>query len=140
MRRRLPGMAALLLIILPSTAMGTVRFVKWDKPHGGSRANLAALDLSTRKVLWEAHPGKSINFVAETKDGVLVGTDEGSLVLLNASDGKVLWKSFLEKGEINRFHSESEEGFLISSGDERFWLVDHAGKVVMRCGDQCLAK
>ena len=91
-------------------------------------------------MLWEAHPGKSINFVAETKDGVLVGTDEGSLVLLKASDGKFLWKTFLDKGEINRFHSESEEGFLVSSGDERFWLVDHAGKVVMRCGDQCLPK
>jgi hypothetical protein len=70
----------------------------------------------------------------------VVGTDEGSLVLLNSSDGKVVWKSFLEKGEINRFHGESDEGFLVSSGDERFWLVDHAGKVLMRCGDQCLAK
>jgi outer membrane protein assembly factor BamB len=125
-------LAAALLATLPAAATATVRFVKWDKPHGGSRANVAALDLAARKTLWEVRVGKSANFVVETKDG--------ALVLLNSANGSVLWKSFLEKGEINRFHSESEEGFLLSSGDERFWLVDHAGKVVMRCGDQCLAK
>jgi hypothetical protein len=49
-------------------------------------------------------------------------------------------EDLLEKGEINHFHGEGDEGFLISSGDERFWVVDHAGKILMRCGDQCLAK
>jgi len=48
--------------------------------------------------------------------------------LLNSSDGSVIWKSFLEKGEINRFNGESEEGCLVSSGDERFWLVDKGAR------------
>ena len=133
-------LAPLLLAILPNIAAATVKFVKWDKPHAGSRSNVAALDLASRKVLWQASPGKSVNFVVETKSGVLVGTDEGTVVLLNAADGKVIWKTFIEKGEINRFHGESDEGFLVSSGDERFWLVDQSGKLLMRCGDQCLAK
>ena len=140
MRRKLLLLIPLALAAFPISASATVRFVKWDKPHGGSRANVAALDLEARKVLWQASPGKSVNFVVETKSGVLVGTDQGTVVMLNPADGKVLWKSFLEKGEINRFHGESDEGFLVSSGDERFWLVDHEGKVVMRCIDQCLSK
>lgn len=130
----------ILLAILPTAAAATVRFVKWDKPHGGNRANVAAFDLSAHKILWEARPGKSVNFVTETAAGALVGTDEGSLVLLNPSDGAVVWKTFLGKGEINRFHSDSDDGFLVSSGDERFWLVDHAGKILMRCADQCQTK
>lgn len=140
MRHRLLTLTSLLTLFLPLAATATVRYVKWDKPHGGSRANVAALDLSARKVLWQASPGKSVNFVVETRDGVLVGTDEGTVVLLNAADGAILWKTFLEKGEITRFHGESDEGFLVSSGDERFWLVDHAGKLAMRCTDLCFAK
>lgn len=63
------------------------------------------------------------------------------LALLNRANGTVAWKCFLvKKGEINRFHSESDEEFLVSSGDERFWLVDHPGKQLMRCTDQCLQK
>ncbi len=142
MRRSLFVNALIFAIGIASPALGTVRFVKWDKPHGGSRANLAAIDLAAGKVLWQASPGKSVNFVVESKDGsgVLVGTDEGTVVLLNASDGKVVWKCLLEKGEINRFHGESEEGFLVSSGDERYWLVDHAGKRVMSCTDHCVPR
>src|SRR5262249_54780642 len=141
MRRRLFFyLAPVLFMVLSGVATATVKFVKWDKPHGGSRSNVAAIDLASRKVLWQASPGKSVNFVVETKSGVLVGTDEGTVVLLNAADGKVIWKTFIEKGEIKRFHCESEEGFLVSSGDERFWLVDKSGKLLMRCADQCLAK
>ncbi len=114
--------------------------MKWDKPHGGRRGNVAAIDLSARKVLWQTSPGKSVNFVQETAHGILIGTDEGTVALLDPADGKILWKTFLEKGEINRFHSDSDEGFLVSSGDERFWLVDHDGKVLMRCLDQCISK
>lgn len=141
MRRRLLLTAALVTISFPLVVSAEVRFVKWDKPHAGRRSNVAALDLTARKVLWEAHPGKSVNFVEKTEEGVLVGTDEGTVVMLNPADGKVLWTCLLEKkGEINRFHGESEEGFLVSDGDERFWLVDHQGKVLMSCIDQCVGK
>ncbi len=141
---RLPraiGAAMFLFAFLPiAHIMAAVQFVKWDKPHGGSRANVAAIDLSARKVLWEARPGKSVNFVAETSAGVAVGTDEGFLVLLDSSSGSVIWKTFLAKGEINRLQSDTENGFFVSSGDERFWLVDHNGKVLMQCLGQCAAK
>jgi hypothetical protein len=64
---------------------------------------------------------------------------DGTVVLLNRGDGTIAWKCLLDKkGEINRFHGETENGFLISSGDERFWLVGHDGSVLMRCVDQCL--
>ena len=139
-RRLLLAILILTGVAAPGTAGATVRFVKWDKPHGGSRANVAAIDLAARRVLWQASPGKSVNFVVETTDGVFVGTDEGTVVMLSAADGKVVWKTFLEKGEITRFHGETPEGFLVSSGDERFWLVDHAGKMVMRCGDACVTR
>ncbi|MEO8431224.1 MAG: PQQ-binding-like beta-propeller repeat protein [Acidobacteriota bacterium] len=111
--------------------------MKWDKPHAGSRANVAAIDLSAHKVVWQAAPGKSVNFVVETQTGILVGTDEGTLVLLNPADGAVVWKTVVDKAEVTRFYGDTEEGFFVSSGDERFWLVDHGGKVVMRCADQC---
>lgn len=129
--------ALLLTLALVPAAQATVRYVTWDKPHAGSRANVVALDLSARKILWQAHPGKVVNFVVETTDGVLVGTDEGTVVMLRATDGSVIWKTFLEKAEITRFQCESPEGFLVSNGDERFWLVDRAGKLIMRCADQC---
>jgi hypothetical protein len=139
MRRRLFLIAALVTISFPLAVSAEVRFVKWDKPHGGKRSLVVAFDLAARKVLWEAHPGKSVNFVEETKTGVLVGTDDGTVVLLNRGDGTIAWKCLLDKkGEINRFHGETENGFLISSGDERFWLVGHDGSVLMRCVDQCL--
>jgi hypothetical protein len=54
-------------------ASATVRFFHWDKPHRGNRGNVTALDLSTGKVVWEALPGRSVNFVQETGTGVLVG-------------------------------------------------------------------
>ena len=128
---------SLLGLLAPSTATAAVVFVKWDKPHKGSRANVVALDLGARKILWQAAPGKAVNFVIETTTGVLVGTDEGTVVMLNPADGSVLWKTFPEKAEVTRYQGETPEGFLVSSGDERFWLVDHAGKLIMRCADQC---
>jgi outer membrane protein assembly factor BamB len=129
---------ALLGILASSTVSATVVFVKWDKPHkNGSRANVVALDLGGRKILWQAAPGKVVNFVVETKTGILVGTDEGTVVMLNPADGSVLWKTFLEKAEVTGYLGETLEGFLVSSGDERFWLVDHTGRLIMRCADQC---
>lgn len=53
--RRALGAAMFLFAFLPiAQMMAAVRFVKWYKPHGGNRANLAETDLSARKVLWEA--------------------------------------------------------------------------------------
>jgi outer membrane protein assembly factor BamB len=132
-------LAAVVLFIGAATpSSAAVKYLKWDKPHGGSRGNLAAIDLTARKVLWEALPSKSINFVQETTVGILVGSDDGHLFLLRASDGSVIWKTFLEKAEIKDFHAETEDGFLVASGDRLFWLVDKAGKLILRCGDRCV--
>ncbi len=91
-------------------------------------------------MLWEAKPSKSVNFVAETSVGVFAGNDEGSVVLLNKSDRSTVWKLFVEKTEIKSFHGETDDGFLLSNGDQVYWLVDKAGKLVLRCGDQCIPK
>lgn len=119
-------------VLLATRVSATVRFVKWDQPKVGTSADVVALDLAERKVLWKARVGKSVNFVVETSVGVLVGNDEGSVVLLNRSDGKVLWSTLLGTDEINRFHGESEEGFLVSTGDEKFWLVNKEGNILTR--------
>jgi H+/Cl- antiporter ClcA len=121
------------LFLLAMRVSATVRFVKWEQPKVGTSADVVAFDLAERKVLWKTRVGKSVNFVVETSVGVLVGDDEGSVVLLNGSDGKVIWSTLLGKDdEINRFHGESEEGFLVSSGDGKFWLVGKEGKVLTR--------
>lgn len=101
---------SLLGLLAPSTATAAVVFVKWDKPHKGSRANVVALDLGARKILWQAAPGKVVNFVVETTNGILVGTDEGTVVMLSAADGSVLWKTFLEKAQVTGFQGETLGG------------------------------
>ncbi len=138
--RHLSRLVVLALFLgVATTANATVKYLKWDHPHGGSRGNLAAIDLSARKVLWEARPSKSINFVQETTIGILVGTDDGEVILLRASDGNVIWKTVLEKKrEIKDFHSETVDGFFIGSGDRFYWLVDRSGKVTMHCADECV--
>ena len=70
--------------------LGAVRFVKWDKPAGtGNQGNVAALDTSSGKVLWERKLAKEANFVAETTSGILVGTDDSVVHLLNKDDGRI---------------------------------------------------
>jgi hypothetical protein len=57
------ALALFTLFLITRPAAATVRFVKWDKPHTGNSGNVTALDLANRRILWEAKPGKSINFV-----------------------------------------------------------------------------
>jgi outer membrane protein assembly factor BamB len=119
-------------------ASATVHYFHWDKPHRGNRGNVTALDLSTGKVVWEASPGKSVNFVRETGTGIVVGNDEGEVVLLDKTNGKVVWRCRLEKkAEIKSLVAETDEGFFVSSGDSFFWLVSREGKLLLRCNDSC---
>jgi outer membrane protein assembly factor BamB len=140
--KRLTWLVAVVVFLgVATTSQASVKYLKWHHPHGGSRGNLAAIDLTAGKVLWEARLSKSINFVQETTVGILVGSDAGELILLRASDGGVIWKTALEKNaEIKIFHSETEEGFLVASGDQFFWLVDKSGKLILHCGDKCLPR
>ena len=131
---------ALLGLALSFPANATVRYFHWDKPHHGDRGNVTALDLGSRKVLWEVSAGKSVNFVHETAAGVVVGNDEGEVVLLDKDNGKVIWRCRLEKkAEIKTLVAETEEGFLVRSGDSFFWLISHDGKLLLRCSDTCIA-
>jgi len=128
----------LLGLAFAAEASATVRFFHWDKPHHGNRGNVTALDLSTGKVVWEASPGKSVNFVQETGTGIVVGNDEGEVVLLDKTNGKVVWRCRLErKSEIKSLVTETDEGFFVSSGDSFFWLVSREGKLLLRCNDSC---
>ena len=133
-------LSCLLGLALSAQASATVRYFHWDKPHHGDRGNVTALDLSTGKVVWAVSAGKSVNFVAETGAGVVTGNDEGEVVLLDKSNGKVLWRCRLEsKAEIKTLVAETDEGFFVSSGDSRFWLVGREGKLLLRCNDACTA-
>ena len=133
-------LGVLLGLALSVHASASIRYFHWDKPHHGNRGNVTALDLSAGKVLWEVTAGKSVNFVHETAAGIVVGNDEGEVVLLDKADGKVLWRCSLEKkAEIKKLVAETEEGFFVSSGDSFYWLVSHAGKLLLRCNDTCTA-
>jgi outer membrane protein assembly factor BamB len=131
-------LGALLALALSARASGTVHYFHWDKPHHGNRGNVTALDLSTGKVVWEVLAGKSVNFVQVTGTGVLIGNDEGEVVLLDKINGKVIWRCRLEnKGEIKTLLAETDEGFFVSSGDTLFWLVSRDGELLLRCHDTC---
>lgn len=132
-----PIVGALFALALSARANGTIQYFHWDKPHHGNRGNVAALDLSTGKVLWEVLAGKSVNFVHETATGVLTGNDEGEVVLLDKTSGKVIWRCRLDKTEIKTLVAETDEGFFVSSGDSMFWLVSRDGKALLRCYDTC---
>jgi outer membrane protein assembly factor BamB len=119
-------------ILVSARLSATVKVVKFDQPKVGTSADVVAFDLTERKVLWKTRVGKSVNFVVETSAGILVGDDEGEVVLLNHTDGKASWKAFLGKDQIDHYHGESEEGFLVSSGDEKFWLVSKQGAILAR--------
>jgi outer membrane protein assembly factor BamB len=131
-------LGVLFCLALSAPAGATVRFFHWDKPHHGNRANVTALDLSTGKVLWEALVGKSVNFVQETGVGIVVGNDQGEVVLLDKANGQVIWRCRLEsKAEIKTLVAETDEGFFVSSGDSFYWLVSREGKLLLRCNDTC---
>ena len=128
----------LLGLLLSAHVGATVRYFHWDKPHHGNRGNVTAFDLSSGKVVWEASPAKSVNFVQETAAGILIGDDEGEVVLSEKTDGKVLWRCRLEhKAEIKTLVAETDEGFFVSSGDSLYWLVSRDGKLLLRCNDSC---
>ena len=131
-------LGALLGLALSAQSSATVRYFHWDKPHHGNRGNVTALDLTTGKVVWEVTAGKSVNFVQETGAGIVIGNDQGEVVLLNKADGKVIWRCRLEaKAEIKTLLAETDEGFFVSSGDSFFWLVSREGKLLLRCAEAC---
>lgn len=132
------NLGVLLGLALAARESAAIQYFHWDKPHHGDRGNVTALDLASRKVVWEVSAGKSLNFVHETGAGVLVGNDEGEVVLLDKANGKVLWRCRLEKSaEIKKLIADTEDGFLVSSGDQFYWLVSREGKLLLRCNDSC---
>ena len=134
------GIGILLGLALAANASAAVHYFHWDKPHHGDRGNVTALDLAARKVVWEVSAGKSVNFVQETASGILVGNDEGEVVLLDKTNGKPIWRCRVEKSaEIKKLVADTEDGYLVTSGDSFLWLVSRDGKLLLRCNDTCKA-
>ncbi|MEO8349372.1 MAG: PQQ-binding-like beta-propeller repeat protein [Acidobacteriota bacterium] len=118
---------ALLLAALPATA--TVHFIKWNHANGsGNDRVVAAIDLESGKVLWEKKLKKEVNFVLGTDTGVLVGSDDGLLHLLRPADGSTVWSVDLGR-EVNEFHKDTGDGFLVSHDKQVYWLVSRDGKI-----------
>jgi outer membrane protein assembly factor BamB len=132
-------LGVLFALALSARAGATTIYFHWDKPHHGNRGNVTALDLSTGRLVWEVTPAKSVNFVRETSSGVLFGDDEGEVVLLDKSDGKVIWRCRVEPkaAEIKFLVADTENGFVVASGDSFYWLVSREGKLLLRCNDTC---
>jgi outer membrane protein assembly factor BamB len=118
-----------LILLLSSPAVGAVHFIKWNHANGsGDDRIVAAIDLDSGKVLWEKKLKKEVNFVVATDVGVLVGSDDGSLHLLREGDGRPVWSAELGK-EVNEFHKDTGDGFLVSHDKQVYWLVRRDGIV-----------
>ena len=127
MLRRFCLPAALLLAALPAGA--AVQFIKWNHANGrGDERNIAAIDLDSGKVMWEKRLRKEVNFVLSTEPGVLVGSDDGMLYLFNPADGSQVWSANLGM-EVNEFHRETGDAFLVSHDKQVYWLVQRDGKI-----------
>jgi outer membrane protein assembly factor BamB len=132
MKRAIFGLASGLvfaLSLVPPPASATTVFVQWSRSKGDVKKSAAALDLTTGAVRWERKFKDVVNFVEAQGEGVLVGCDNGQLVFVSQADGAILWKVELKK-EVNVFVGAGEEGFLVSSSHERYWLVSPKGEVV----------
>ena len=125
---RLLLFAAIVFSSVPADA--AVHYIKWNHANGsGNDRTVAAIDLESGKVLWEKKLKKEVNFVLETDVGVLVGSDDGLLHLLRSGDGSALWTASLGK-EVNEFHKDTGDGFLVSHDKQIYWKVGRDGKVL----------
>lgn len=142
---RIVQCAVAVLLALPTVgfAADTV-FVKWEK--SGSKYTVAAIDLTTRNVLWEVVPCKEPNFAKKTAIGVLVGCEDSNVMMLDAESGKEIWRRDLagpsevrrkKNLEINRYHGETANGFFVSVSDETYLLIGKKGEYLMRCDMRC---
>ena len=130
MARLARGLATLVLLLSGVvSAAGTTRYVIWWKEKAPNKCTVAALDLSSGKVLWQRQLYDVLNFVEEQPEGVLVGCDDKTLYMLKQTDGLPLWKVNLGK-EVNEFHGAFAEGYLVSHDKAVYWLIDREGKVV----------
>jgi outer membrane protein assembly factor BamB len=124
---RLSLLVALLLAARPMSA--EVHFIKWNHANGrGDERTVAAIDLDSGKVVWEKKLKKEVNFVLSMEPGVLVGSDDGFLYLLNASDGSQTWSAKLGL-EVNEFHGETKDAYLVSHDKQVYWLVRRDGTI-----------
>jgi outer membrane protein assembly factor BamB len=127
MPRRLVLLFVFLLVTSTSTA--AVHFIKWNHSNGrGDERNVAAIDLESGKVVWEKKLKKEVNFVLPLEPGVLVGSDDGFLYLLNGADGTTIWSAKLGL-EVNEFHKDTGDAFLVSHDKQVYWLVQRDGNV-----------
>ncbi|MDQ5858244.1 MAG: PQQ-binding-like beta-propeller repeat protein [Acidobacteriota bacterium] len=121
-------LAAIFFSSVPAAA--AVHYIKWNHANGsGNDRTVAAIDLESGKVLWEKKLKKEVNFVLGTDAGVLVGSDDGLLHLLRAGDGTVMWTVNLGK-EVNEFHKDTGDGFLVSHDKQVYWKVGRDGKIL----------
>ena len=128
MTRRFFMAATVFLCSLPADA--AVHYIKWNHANGsGNDRVVAAIELESGKVVWERKLKKEVNFVLGTDVGVLVGSDDGMLHLLRKNDGTPLWTTSLGK-EVNEFHTDTGDGFLVSHDKQIYWLVGRDGKIL----------
>ena len=119
----------LAFVLATSPSHAAVHFIKWNHAKGsGNDRNVAAIDLESGKVLWEKKLKKEVNFVFSSEPGVLVGSDDGILYLLNPSDGSQLWSANLGL-EVSEFHKDAGDAFLVSHDKQVYWLVGRDGKI-----------
>lgn len=127
MSRRSFFFTLILFLALPLAA--DVHFIKWNHANGsGDEKNVAAVDLDTGKVLWEKKLKKEVNFVLAVDTGVLVGCDDGALYLLRPENGTPVWIAKLGL-EVNEFHRDAGDAWLVSHDKQVYWLVGRDGKV-----------
>ena len=121
-------LSAIVLSSVPASA--AVHYIKWNHANGsGNDRTVAAIDLESGKVLWEKKLKQEVNFVVGADVGILVGSDDGFLYLLRPVDGSAVWNVNLGK-EVNEFHKDTGDGFLVSHDKQVYWNVGRDGKIL----------
>jgi outer membrane protein assembly factor BamB len=119
-------------LVAMAEAPPSVYITKVNNSRKDHKKIVYCLDLASGKHVWEKQLPSVVNFAKQVSTGVLVGSDDGAVFLLDLANGEVLWT--YRTGNIgdciNQFQRETETGYLISDGDQTHWLLGKDGQLV----------
>ncbi len=121
---------------------GKTLLMRWKGP---SQWGAGAFDIAAGRMAWEWYSCSAANFAEHTSMGVLVGCEDSMLVMLNPETGKEIWRRDLsamrwqngKRFDVDRYHGERPEGFLVSQSSDLYLMINKNGDVLLHCEQQC---